>query len=68
MEYTKEQELYLLYEHLLSNAKEIQSDPVLLDFKEDAIQQLKEFEEEYPEIVAEYHFNTKINLNISTNN
>lgn len=59
MEYTKEQELYLVYEHLLSNLQEIQSNPILLDFREDAIQQLREFEEEYPEIVAEYYFNTK---------
>ena len=62
MEYTKEQELYLVYEHLLSNLQEIQSNPILLDFIEDAIQQLREFEEEYPEIVAEYHFNKKSNL------
>ena len=48
-----------MYEHLLSNLQEIQSNPILLDFREDAIQQLREFEEEYPEIVAEYYFNTK---------
>ncbi len=48
-----------MYEHLLSNLQEIQSNPILLDFREDAIQQLREFEEEYPEIVAEYHFNNK---------
>ena len=58
--YTKDQELQMVYEHLLSNVEEIQSNPVLLDFREDVVQQLKEFEEEYPEIVAEYHFNNKV--------
>ena len=57
--YTEEQVLYMVYDHLLSNAEEVKFDPALAEFSIDVEKQLRDFEEEYPEIVSEYLFNKK---------
>ena len=56
MEKRLEQEFFLVYETLLSALEECKASPVLDKFSIDVEKQLKEFEEEYPEVVSEYYF------------
>jgi len=53
---TSDEEYALVYEHLLSNVREIKSDPNLAEFLKPAYRELEKFEENYPEIVSEYRF------------
>ena len=54
----KEQEmLFVVYENLLAaNLKGNKTDSVMARFFISIKEQLKNFEEDYPEIVSEYHF------------
>ena len=55
-----EQELFLVYENLLeANLKGNKTDSVMARFFISIKEQLKNFEEAYPEIVSEYHFINK---------
>ena len=56
MEQTKEDEFLLAYETLLATLEECKASPVLDKFSIDVEKQLKDFEEEYPEVVSEYYF------------
>ena len=56
MEKRLEQEFFLVYETLLSVLEECKASQVLDKFSIDVEKQLKEFEEEYPEVVSEYYF------------
>lgn len=58
-EYTKEQELIMVYDCLLAEAEEVHINPVVAEFSDDIEKQLKDFEEKYPEIVSEYYFKHK---------
>ena len=51
-----EQEFFLVYETLLGALEECKTNSVLAKFSIDVEKQLKEFEEEYPEVVSEYYF------------
>ena len=53
---TAEQEYYLVYEHLLSNLREIEADESLSAYIASAQRDLEQFQENYPEIVSEYSF------------
>lgn len=57
--YTKEQELFLVYERLLDVREAVASDPELEEFLDKASQYVTEFQENYPEICEEYKFNKK---------
>ena len=50
-----EQEFFMVYENLLA-AKECKPDSVMARFFISIKEQLKNFEEAYPEIVSEYYF------------
>ena len=56
---TEEQEHFLVYEHLLANLREIESDESLSEFISSAQRDVEEFQENYPEIVSEYGFRNK---------
>ena len=58
MKSTKEQELlFVVYENLLeANLKRDKTDSVMVRFFISIEEQLKNFEEDYPEIVSEYYF------------
>ena len=51
-----EQEFFMVYETLLGVLEECKTNSVLAKFSIDVEKQLKEFEEEYPEVVSEYYF------------
>ena len=51
-----EEEMYLVYETLLKAYEEVSNDPGLEQFQESASRDLAEFQENYPEVVAEYNF------------
>ena len=51
-----EQEFFLVYENLLAALEECKPDSVMARFFIDVKEQLKNFEEAYPEIVSEYNF------------
>ena len=51
-----EQELFLVYETLLEVLEECKTNAVLAKFSTDVEKQVKDFEKDYPEIVAEYYF------------
>ena len=55
MEQIQNWELFAVYENLLA-AKDCKPDSVMARFFIDVEQQLKNFEEAYPEIVSEYNF------------
>ena len=61
MEQTKEEqeELLLVYKTLLSVLEECKGSQYLAKFSIDVEKQVKDFEEDYPEIVSEYHFVNK---------
>ena len=50
-----EQEFFLVYETLLEALEECKTNAVLAKFSIDVEKQLKEFEEDYPEVVTEYY-------------
>ena len=52
-----EQKFFMVYETLLGVLEECKTNSVLAKFSIDVEKQLKEFEEEYPEVVSEYYFN-----------
>ena len=52
----EQEELFLVYETLLATLEECKASQVLGKFSIDVEKQLKEFEEEYPEVVSEYYF------------
>lgn len=54
---TKEQEWLIVYDALLAMAREVEIDPALKLFRHQIEQDVVEFQENYPEIVAEYNFN-----------
>ena len=56
MEQTKEEELFLAYETLIATLEECKANPVLANYSTDVEKQVKDFEKDYPEIVAEYYF------------
>ena len=58
MKNTKEQELlFVVYANLLeANLKGNKTDSVMARFFISTEEQLKDFEEEYPEVVSEYYF------------
>ena len=56
MEQRLEQEFFLVYETLLATLEECKASPVLASYSIDVEKQVKDFEEEYPEIVSEYYF------------
>ena len=56
MEQTKEQEFLLVYETLIATLEECKANPVLANYSTDVEKQVKDFEKDYPEIVAEYYF------------
>ena len=51
------EEFFLVYETLLGALEECKTKSVLAKFSIDVEKLLKEFEEEYPEVVSEYYFN-----------
>ena len=55
MEQIKNWEIFAAYENLLA-AQECKPDSVMARFFIDVKEQLKNFEEAYPEIVSEYNF------------
>ena len=56
---TKEEEHYLVYEHLLAMAKELELDHTLDRFSKSIYKDIEDFEENYPEVVSEYLFINK---------
>lgn len=56
---TKEEEHYLVYEHLLAMKKELELDPSLENFSKSIYKDIEDFEESYPEVVSEYLFINK---------
>ena len=56
MENTQNWELSLVYENLLSALEKSKTGSVMARFFIDVKEQLKNFEEAYPEIVSEYNF------------
>ena len=52
----KQEMLFMVYENLLASLEEKRTDSVMARFFIDVEQQLKNFEEAYPEIVSEYNF------------
>ena len=59
LELAQEQEMFLEYELLLDNLREIEADENLSDFIASAQRDLEQFQENYPEIVSEYSFKNK---------
>ena len=59
LELAQEQEMFLEYELLLDNLREIESDENLSEFISSAQRDLEQFQENYPEIVSEYSFKNK---------
>ena len=55
----QEEQLFLIYKTLLSVLEECKGSQYLAKFSIDIEKQVREFEEEYPEIVSEYHFKNK---------
>ena len=55
MENTKNWELSLVYENLLSALEKSNPDSIMARFFISVEEQLKNFEEEYPEVVSEYY-------------
>ena len=56
MENTKNWELSLVYENLLSALEKSNPDSIMARFFISIEEQLKNFEEAYPEVVSEYYF------------
>ena len=56
MEQRLEQEFFLVYETLLEVLEECKTNTVLAKFSIDVEKQVKDFEEDYPEVVSEYYF------------
>lgn len=56
MEQRLEQEFFLVYETLLATLEECKASPVLASYSIDVEKQVKDFEEDYPEVVSEYYF------------
>ena len=56
MENTKNWELFLVYENLLSALEKSNPDSIMSRFFIGVEEQLENFKEAYPEIVAEYYF------------
>ena len=56
MEKRLEQEFFLVYETLLNALEECKANAVLAKFSIDVEKQVKDFEEDYPEVVSEYYF------------
>lgn len=56
MEKRLEQEFFLVYETLLGALEECKANSVLARFSTDVEKQVKDFEEDYPEVVSEYYF------------
>ena len=50
-----EQEFFPVYETLLEALEECKTNSVLAKFSIDVEEQLKDFEEKYPEVVSEYY-------------
>ena len=50
-----EQEFFLVYETLLEALEECKTNSVLAKFSIDVEKQVKDFEEDYPEVVSEYY-------------
>ena len=55
MEQIKNWELFAAYENLLAALEECKPDSVMARFFIDVKEQLKNFEEAYPEVVSEYY-------------
>ena len=55
----QEEQFFLIYKTLLSVLEECKGSQYLAKFSIDIEKQVREFEEEYPEIVSEYHFKHK---------
>ena len=51
----KQEMLFMVYENLLESLKEKRTDSIMARFFIPIEKQLEDFEEEYPEIVAEYY-------------
>ena len=52
----KQKKLFIIYKTLLSILEKCKGSQSLAKFSIDVEKQLKEFEEEYPEVVSEYYF------------
>ena len=52
----QEEQFFLIYKTLLSVLEECKGSQYLAKFSIDIEKQVREFEEEYPEIVSEYYF------------
>ena len=52
----KQEMLFMVYENLLESLKEKRTDSIMARFFIPIEKQLEDFEEQYPEIVSEYHF------------
>ena len=52
----EQEELFLVYETLIATLEECKANPVLANYSTDVEKQVKDFEKDYPEIVAEYYF------------
>ena len=50
-----EQEFFLVYETLLATLEECKTNAMLAKFSIDVEKQVKDFEEDYPEVVSEYY-------------
>ena len=55
----QEEQFFLIYKTLLSVLEECKGSQYLTKFSIDIEKQVREFEEEYPEIVSEYYFKHK---------
>ena len=51
----KQEMLFMVYENLLASLEEKRTDSIMARFFIPIEKQLKDFEEEYPEIVSEYY-------------
>ena len=56
MEKRLEQEFFLVYETLLNALEECKASQLLARFSTEVEKQVKDFEEDYPEVVSEYYF------------
>ena len=52
----EKKEFFQAYETMLATLEECKASQLLARFSIDVEKQLKEFEEEYPEVVSEYYF------------
>ena len=52
----EQEELFLVYETLIATLEECKGSQYLAKFSIDVEKQVKDFEKDYPEIVAEYYF------------